>query len=144
MLPVGIEEMGAEVFERVEPAVAGADVVMMLRIQLERLHGAGLFPNTREYSRYFGLGPRLAATLKPDAIVMHPGPINRGVELDPAVADGERSVILDQVTYGVAVRMALLYLCGGGLGRRRLARSLMALPSSSSGGLRSPKPAFVK
>jgi len=114
MLPVGIEEMGAQVFERVEPAVADADVVMMLRIQLERLHGAGLFPNTREYSRYFGLGPRLAATLKPDAIVMHPGPINRGVELDPAVADGERSVILDQVTYGVAVRMAILYLCGGG------------------------------
>ncbi|HWE30711.1 MAG TPA: aspartate carbamoyltransferase catalytic subunit [Polyangia bacterium] len=114
MLPVGIEDMGAEVFERVEPAVADADVVMMLRIQLERLGGAGLFPNTREYSRYFGLGPRLAATLKPDAIVMHPGPINRGVELDPAVADGERSVILDQVTYGVAVRMAILYLCGGG------------------------------
>ncbi|HXU71565.1 MAG TPA: aspartate carbamoyltransferase catalytic subunit [Polyangia bacterium] len=114
MLPVGIDEMGAEVFERVEPAVDGVDVVMMLRIQLERLHGAGLFPNTREYSRYFGLGPRLAQTLKPDAIVMHPGPINRGVELDPAVADGERSVILDQVTYGVAVRMALLYLCGGG------------------------------
>ena len=114
MLPVGIDEMGAEVFERVEPAVADADVVMMLRIQLERLGGAGLFPNTREYSRYFGLGPRLAATLKPDAIVMHPGPINRGVELDPAVADGERSVIFDQVTYGVAVRMAILYLCGGG------------------------------
>jgi aspartate carbamoyltransferase catalytic subunit len=114
MLPMGIEEMGAEVFDRVEPAVADADVVMMLRIQLERLGGAGLFPNTREYSRYFGLGPRLAATLKPDAIVMHPGPINRGVELDPAVADGARSVILDQVTYGVAVRMAILYLCGGG------------------------------
>ncbi len=114
MLPVGVEEMGAEVFERVEPAVADADVVMMLRIQSERLGGAGLFPNTREYSRYFGLGTRLAATLKPDAIVMHPGPINRGVELDPAVADGERSVILDQVTYGVAVRMAILYLCGGG------------------------------
>jgi len=114
MLPVGIEEMGADVFERVEPAVDGADVVMMLRIQQERLGGAGLFPNTREYSRYFGLGPRLAATLKPDAIIMHPGPINRGVELDPAVADGARSVILDQVTYGVAVRMALLYLCGGG------------------------------
>ena len=81
MLPMGIEEMGAEVFDRVEPAVADADVVMMLRIQLERLGGAGLFPNTREYSRYFGLGPRLAATLKPDAIVMHPGPINRGVEI---------------------------------------------------------------
>jgi aspartate carbamoyltransferase catalytic subunit len=73
-----------------------------------------LFPNTREYSRYFGLGMRLAERLKPDAIVMHPGPINRGVELDPAVADGARSVILDQVTYGVAVRMALLYLLGGG------------------------------
>jgi aspartate carbamoyltransferase catalytic subunit len=114
MLPIGIEEMGAEVFERVEPAVEGADVVMMLRIQKERLDGAGLFPNTREYSRYFGLGARLAGMLKPDAIVMHPGPINRGVELDPAIADGARSVILDQVTYGVAVRMALLYLLGGG------------------------------
>jgi aspartate carbamoyltransferase catalytic subunit len=114
MLPAGIEGMGAQVFDRVEPAVADADVVMMLRIQKERLDGAGLFPNTREYSRYFGLGGRLAKTLKPDAIIMHPGPINRGVELDPAIADGERSVILDQVTYGVAVRMAVLYLLGGG------------------------------
>jgi aspartate carbamoyltransferase catalytic subunit len=114
MLPAGIEAMGAEVFDRVEPAVDGADVVMMLRIQKERLDGAGLFPNTREYSRYFGLGGRLAKTLKSDAIIMHPGPINRGVELDPALADGERSVILDQVTYGVAVRMAVLYLLGGG------------------------------
>jgi aspartate carbamoyltransferase catalytic subunit len=114
MLPEGIDGMGAEVFDRVEPAVADADVVMMLRIQKERLDGAGLFPNTREYSRYFGLGGRLAQTLKPDAIIMHPGPINRGVELDPAIADGERSVILDQVTYGVAVRMAVLYLLGGG------------------------------
>src|SRR5262249_49771745 len=76
MLRVGIEEMGADVFDRVEPAIADADVVMMLRIQAERLHGAGLFPNTREYSRYFGLGLRMAETLKPDAIVMHPGPIN--------------------------------------------------------------------
>jgi aspartate carbamoyltransferase catalytic subunit len=114
MLPDGIDGMGAEVFDRVEPAVRDADVVMMLRIQKERLDGAGLFPNTREYSRYFGLGQRMAATLKPDAIVMHPGPINRGVELDPAIADGGRSVILDQVTYGVAVRMAVLYLLGGG------------------------------
>ncbi len=114
MLPIGIEEMGAQLFDRVEPAVRDADVVIMLRIQKERLDGAGLFPNTREYSRYFGLGGRLFATLKPDAIVMHPGPINRGVELDPAIADGERSVILDQVTYGVAVRMAVLYLLGGG------------------------------
>jgi aspartate carbamoyltransferase catalytic subunit len=116
MLPAGIDGMGAEVFDRVEPAVKGADVVMMLRIQKERLDGAGLFPNTREYSRYFGLGQRLFQTLEPDAIVMHPGPINRGVELDPAIADGNRSVILDQVTYGVAVRMAVLYLLGGGGG----------------------------
>jgi aspartate carbamoyltransferase catalytic subunit len=114
MLPVGITSLGAEVHARLEPALEGADVVIMLRIQKERLDQTSLFPNTREYSRYFGLGPRLAATLEPDAIVMHPGPINRGVELDPAVADGERSVILDQVTYGVAVRMAVLYLLGGG------------------------------
>jgi aspartate carbamoyltransferase catalytic subunit len=114
MLPVGIDALGAEVHPRLESAIAGADVVIMLRIQKERLDQTSLFPNTREYSRYFGLGPRLAATLKPDCIVMHPGPINRGVELDPAVADGPRSVILDQVTYGVAVRMAVLYLLGGG------------------------------
>jgi aspartate carbamoyltransferase catalytic subunit len=116
MLPQGIEGYGAEIFSRIEPALEGADAVIMLRIQKERLDGAGLFPNTREYSRYFGLSPRLAGTLKPDAIVMHPGPINRGVELDPAVADGPRSVILDQVSYGVAVRMAVLYLLGGGSG----------------------------
>ncbi len=118
MLPAGVEQLGAEVHPRIESAVADADVVMMLRIQQERLdHGAtktSLFPNTREYSRYFGLGNRVAAMLKPDAIIMHPGPINRGVELDPGIADGARSVILDQVTYGVAVRMALLYLLGGG------------------------------
>ncbi len=114
MLPVGIEALGASVHDRVEAAIDGADVVIMLRIQQERLDGARLFPNTREYSRYFGLGLRLAERLKSDAIVMHPGPINRGVEIDPAIADGERSVILDQVTYGVAVRMAVLYLLGGG------------------------------
>jgi aspartate carbamoyltransferase catalytic subunit len=114
MLPVGIERLGAEVHPRIEPALDGADVVIMLRIQKERLGEASLFANTREYSRYFGLGPRLAERLKPDAIIMHPGPINRGVEIEPAVADGPRSVILDQVTYGVAVRMAILYLLGGG------------------------------
>jgi len=114
MLPVGIDALGAEVHPRLEPAIAGADVVIMLRIQKERLDQTSLFPNTREYSRYFGLGPHLATTLPPDCIVMHPSPINRGVELDPAVADGPRSVILDQVTYGVAVRMAVLYLLGGG------------------------------
>ena len=116
MMPAGAERLdeGLRICHRLEEAVEGADVVMMLRIQKERLGSIGLFPNTREYSRYFGLSPRTLAWARPDAIVRHPGPINRGVELDPAVADGARSVILDQVTYGVAVRMAILYLLGGG------------------------------
>jgi len=113
LLAPGLTEMGASVHERVEPAIEGADVVMMLRIQKERM-GGGLFPNTREYSRYFGLNARRLELAKPDAIVMHPGPLNRGVEIDPAVADGPRAVILDQVARGVAVRMAVLYLLAGG------------------------------
>jgi aspartate carbamoyltransferase catalytic subunit len=120
MMPVGIERMAGDhadrvrIVDRLEDGLEGADVVMMLRIQKERLGAVGLFPNTREYARTFGLGPRTLAYARPDAIVMHPGPINRGVEMDPAVADGSRSVILDQVTYGVAVRMAILYLLGSG------------------------------
>jgi aspartate carbamoyltransferase catalytic subunit len=94
-------------FEKIEPAVEGADVVMMLRIQTERLAGATI-ASTREYARTFGLNARVLAHAKPDAIVMHPGPINRGVEIDPRVADGKQSVILDQVEAGVAVRMAVL------------------------------------
>jgi aspartate carbamoyltransferase catalytic subunit len=113
LLAPGLAEMGARVYERLEPALEGADVVMMLRIQKERM-GGGLFPNTREYSRYFGLNPRRLQLARPDAIVMHPGPLNRGVEIDPAVADGPRAVILDQVARGVAVRMAVLYLLAGG------------------------------
>jgi len=105
--------MGASVHERIEPALEGADVVMMLRIQKERF-GGSLFPNTREYSRYYGLNARRLELAKPDAIVMHPGPINRGVEIDPAVADGPRNAILDQVARGVAIRMAVLYLLAGG------------------------------
>jgi aspartate carbamoyltransferase catalytic subunit len=112
LLPAGGESLGAEIFERLEPALEGADVVIMLRLQRERME-AGFFPNTREYSRYFGLGPRLLERTSADAIIMHPGPMNRGVEIDPSVADGPRSVILDQVTHGVAVRMALLYLLAG-------------------------------
>jgi aspartate carbamoyltransferase catalytic subunit len=117
MLPAGIEKMAGEgaklrVSHRLEEAIEGADVVMMLRIQKERLGAVGLFANTREYARTFGLSPRTLAWAKPDAIVMHPGPMNRGVEIDPGVADGNRSVILEQVTYGVAVRMAVLYLLG--------------------------------
>ena len=113
LMPAGAEHLGAAIFDRIEPALEGADVVMMLRIQLER-QGAGFFPNPREYSRFFGLGKQRLALTRPDAIVMHPGPVNRGLEIDPDVADGERSVILDQVTRGVAVRMAVLYLLGGG------------------------------
>ena len=113
LLAPGLTDMGASVHERIEPALEGADVVMMLRIQKERM-GGGLFPNTREYSRYFGLNARRLELAKPDAIVMHPGPINRGVEIDPAVADGPRAVILDQVARGVAIRMAVLYLLAGG------------------------------
>ena len=113
LLPLGIEGLGAQAFDRLEPALEGADVVMMLRIQTERRAG-GRFPNTREYSRYFGLNARRLAMAAPDAIVMHPGPMNRGVEIDPTVADGPRSVILEQVARGVAIRMAVLYLLGGG------------------------------
>jgi aspartate carbamoyltransferase catalytic subunit len=113
LLAPGLDALGATVFDRIEPALEGADVVMMLRIQKERF-GTPLFPNTREYSRYFGLNERRLAIAKPDALVMHPGPINRGVEMEPGVADGKRSVILEQVSRGVAIRMAVLYLMAGG------------------------------
>jgi len=110
LLPTGVETWGAKIYDRVEPAIEGADVVMMLRIQLERL-GAKLLPSLREYSRQFGLNQARLALAKPDALVMHPGPMNRGVEISEEVADGEHSVILEQVESGVAVRMAVLYLC---------------------------------
>jgi aspartate carbamoyltransferase catalytic subunit len=118
MLPKVAETLGAtaRVVPRLEQAIDGADVVMMLRIQAERFtsgaegKGASPMSTTREYSRTFGLDAAKLERAKPDAIVMHPGPINRGVELDPYVADGERSVILDQVEAGVAVRMAVLEL----------------------------------
>jgi aspartate carbamoyltransferase catalytic subunit len=111
MMPVHAETIGSsvKVMPRLEDAVEGADVVMMLRIQTERLAGA-MMSTTREYSRTFGLGTAMLARAKPDAIVMHPGPINRGVELSQEVADGARSVILDQVEAGVSVRMAVLEL----------------------------------
>jgi len=110
LMPKGAETLGVEVFTRLDAALEGADVVMMLRIQRERLTEA-FIPSTREYSRTFGLGLKTLARAKKDAIVMHPGPMNRGVEIDDAVADGERSVILDQVEAGVAVRMAVLERC---------------------------------
>jgi aspartate carbamoyltransferase catalytic subunit len=110
LMPHAVEALGAERFDRLEPALEGADVVMMLRIQKERL-GSALLPSLREYARTFGLSRARLALAKPDAIVMHPGPLNRGVEISDDVADGERSVILHQVEAGVAVRMAVLYYC---------------------------------
>ncbi len=113
MMPKGIEGLGAAVAPNVETALEGADVVMMLRIQKER-QKKFLMSTEREYARFFGLNARRADLAKPDAVIMHPGPMNRGVEISPDMADGPRSVILDQVTNGVAVRMALLYLVAGG------------------------------
>lgn len=112
MLPPGIEKLGCEVFSNLEDAIRDADCVMMLRIQRER-QGATLIPSVREYSRFFGLNEAKLKLAKPDAIVMHPGPINRGVEMASSVVDGTQNVILDQVENGVAVRMALLYLVSG-------------------------------
>ena len=113
MVPPEIEILGAKVCRSLKEAVDGADVVMALRIQRERLMDP-LIPSLREYAAFFGINQELMKLAKPDALIMHPGPINRGVEMDPAVADGPNSVILDQVTNGVAVRMALLYLLMGG------------------------------
>jgi aspartate carbamoyltransferase catalytic subunit len=115
MIPPGIEELGVKVVYAPSEAIRDKDVVMALRIQLERQRDA-LFPGLREYSAFFGLDSDLMERAKSDAIVMHPGPVNRGVELSPELADGPRSVILDQVENGVAVRMALLYLLIGGGG----------------------------
>ncbi len=112
LLPSAADSLGVRVFDRLEEGLESADVVMVLRIQRERLEGA-LLPSLREYARTFGIGPRTIQYAKPDAIIMHPGPMNRGVEIESVIADGERSLILEQVEAGVAVRMALLYLFAG-------------------------------
>ncbi len=113
MMPIGIEKMGVNVAPSVDAAIEGADVVMMLRIQKER-QKSFLMSTEREYARSFGLNTERLALAKKDVVIMHPGPMNRGVEISPEVADGPYSIILDQVTNGVAVRMALLYLVAGG------------------------------
>jgi len=112
MLPPALEALGVEVHTELEPAIAGADVVMMLRIQLERMNRK-LFPSSREYFQRFALTRERLGAAREDAIVMHPGPMNRGVEIASDVADGPQSVILEQVAAGVAVRMAVLYLLSG-------------------------------
>ncbi len=113
MKPPEVERLGVHWHNHLKEFIPEADVIMMLRIQLER-QGGGFFPTLREYSRFFGLNLETLRTAKPDVLIMHPGPMNRGVEISPEVADGPFSVILDQVTNGVAVRMALLYLLVGG------------------------------
>ncbi len=113
LIPKKISRLGARVCTTIEEAVNNADVVMPLRIQKER-QSDPLIPSFREYAAFFGINRQILQVAKPDALVMHPGPINRGVELAPDVADGSQSVILDQVTNGVAIRMALMYLVLGG------------------------------
>jgi aspartate carbamoyltransferase catalytic subunit len=109
LIPPGIEETGVKVFNTVQEALIDADVVMGLRIQLER-QKKGLFPTIREYSRFFGIDEKRIKLAKEDAILLHPGPVNRGVELSTNIVDSDQSFINEQVTNGVAVRMALLYL----------------------------------
>ena len=113
MMPRDIGKMGVKVCYTLVDAIKDADVIMMLRIQTER-EQQHIFPSIREYSRYYGLNRENISLAREDVIVMHPGPVNRGVEIAPDVADGPHSVILDQVTNGVAVRMAVLYLLTGG------------------------------
>jgi aspartate carbamoyltransferase catalytic subunit len=113
MLPIGIERLGVKAFPRIDEALRDADIVMMLRIQTEREKQC-IFPSLREYAAHFSLNRRNIGLARKDALVMHPGPVNRGVEISPEIADGPHSIILDQVTNGVAVRMALLYLLTGG------------------------------
>ena len=113
LLPADVEKLGVQVFHDMKAGLKDVDVIMMLRLQNERMSGA-LLPSAQEYFRTFGLTQEKLSYAKSDAIVMHPGPMNRGVEIDSSVADGSQSVILPQVTYGIAVRMAVMAILGGG------------------------------
>jgi aspartate carbamoyltransferase catalytic subunit len=113
LLPNAIDELEVEVFDRIEDAIEWADALNILRLQLERMQG-GYIPSLREYNRVFGVSRERLERAPRDVLILHPGPMNRGVEIDSDVADGPFSVILDQVTNGVAVRMAVLYLLSGG------------------------------
>jgi aspartate carbamoyltransferase catalytic subunit len=113
LLPNEVEKLGVQVFHNMETGLKGVDVVMMLRLQNERMSGA-MLPSTQEFFKTYGLTPEKLSFAKPDAIVMHPGPMNRGVEIDSRVADGKQAVILPQVTYGIAIRMATMAILAGG------------------------------
>jgi len=112
LIPAGVEKLGVKVFHDLEQGLRDVDVVVMLRLQSERMRGA-LLPSAQEFFKYYGLTPEKLALAKSDAIVMHPGPLNRGVEIDSAVADGSQAVILPQVTFGIAVRMAVMSILAG-------------------------------
>lgn len=118
LLPTGVDTWGVRVTHDLDEALEGADVVMMLRVQRERMSGA-FFPSTREYAAGYGLTPRRLAALKPTAAILHPGPMNRGVEISSEAADAVNSRVLDQVSAGVAVRMSVLYHLIGGEGEAR-------------------------
>ena len=112
LLPARVSQLGVHVYHDMEEGLRDVDVVMMLRLQSERMNGA-LLPSAEEFFKYYGLTPEKLAHAKPDAIVMHPGPMNRGVEIESSVADGRQSVILPQVTFGIAVRMAVMSIVAG-------------------------------
>lgn len=112
LMPTGVESLGVRVFHDMRRGLRGVDVVVMLRLQSERMRGA-LLPSAQEYFKHYGLTAEKLSLAKPDAIVMHPGPMNRGVEIDSTVADGPHSVILPQVTFGIAVRMAVMSMVAG-------------------------------
>ncbi|TAK66812.1 MAG: aspartate carbamoyltransferase catalytic subunit [Betaproteobacteria bacterium] len=112
LIPAGVDKLGVTVFHDLERGLRDVDVVVMLRLQSERMRGA-LLPSAQEFFKYYGLTQEKLALAKPDAIVMHPGPMNRGVEIDSAVADGSHAVILPQVTFGIAVRMAVMSILAG-------------------------------
>ena len=112
LLPNGLEQMGVQVYHDMNAGLKGVDVIIMLRLQNERMQGA-LLPSAGEYFKSYGLTPEVLALARPDAIVMHPGPMNRGVEIDSEVADGPQAVILSQVTFGIAVRMAVMSILAG-------------------------------
>jgi aspartate carbamoyltransferase catalytic subunit len=120
LVPRVFEQMGCRVTYNVEEAIRDADIIHLLRIQHERQRKT-MFPSINEYTTLFGLNKARLAKTKPDALIMHPGPINRGVEIDSEIADGDRSLILDQVTNGLAVRMAVLFLVNGGKGPQEIA-----------------------
>ena len=112
LIPIGIEDLGVKVFHDLREGIRDTDVIMMLRLQRERMRG-GLLPSMQEYFHFYGLTEKKLAVAQPDAIVLHPGPLNRGVEIDSEVADGSRSVILQQVSFGIAIRMAVMSITLG-------------------------------